>query len=158
MATSEELMRALQPLLESLAQVDHDQSGAAECLNGSWPVDSEAMASIRALVETGIEEGWFAPRGEPGMKWGRLAKASDETRGYSVDGVLMSQAGPGHTHPKGELDLCFAIDGDPRFDGQPEGWVVYPPGSWHTPTVSGGTMAILYFLPDGAIEFGPQAR
>jgi hypothetical protein len=156
MATSEDLLRALQPLLLSLAEVDHHQSGAAECLNGSWAVDSEAMVEIRALVNTGISEGWFAPRGEAGMKWGRLAKASEATHGYSVDGVLMNQAGPEHGHPNGELDLCFAIDGDPRFDGQAEGWVVYGPGSWHVPTVSGGTMAILYFLPEGAIAFGPR--
>ena len=67
--------------------------------------------------------------------------------------------GPGlaHTHPNGEIDLCFAMDGDPRFDGHPEGWVVYGPGSWHVPTVTGGTMAILYFLPSGAIAFGPQS-
>jgi hypothetical protein len=154
MATSEELMQALGPLLDDLAKVDFKQDGAAECLNGSWPVDGEAMAAIRAMVVEGIAQGWFAPRGTPGMKWGRLAKSGDESCGFSVDGVVMNGAGPGHTHPNGELDLCFAIDGDPRFDGHPEGWVVYDPGSWHAPTVSGGAMAILYFLPGGAIEFG----
>ena len=154
MATQEDFIQALGPLLEDLAQVDHTASGAADCLNGSWPVNGEKMAPIREMVLKGIEAGWFAPRGEPGMKWGRLAKALEETHGYSIDGVLMSQAGPGHTHPNGELDLCFAVDGDPRFDGQPEGWVAYGPGSWHVPTVSDGTMAIVYFLPGGAIEFG----
>jgi hypothetical protein len=156
MATSEDLMHALSPLLADLAQLDHKQPGAAECLNGSWSIDSEAMGKIRALVVEGITAGWFAPRGEPGMKWGRLGKATEANSGYSVDGVLMNQAGPGHAHPNGELDLCFAIDGEPRFDGHAEGWVVYGPGSWHVPTVTGGTMAILYFLPDGAIEFGPR--
>ena len=157
MATSEELMQALGPLLEDLAKVDFMQDGAAECLNGSWPVNGEAMAAIRVLVVEGIAQGWFAPRGEPGMKWGRLAKSGDASFGFSVDGVVMNDAGPGHTHPNGEMDLCFAIDGDPRFDGHPEGWVVYGPGSWHVPTVSGGAMAILYFLPGGAIEFGGRS-
>ncbi len=65
----------------------------------------------------------------------------------------MKGVGPGHTHERGEVDLCFVVDGDPRFDGNPAGWTVYPPGSWHRPTVTGGAMDILYFLPDGAIRF-----
>ena len=68
----------------------------------------------------------------------------------------MSAPGPGHTHPNGEIDLCFAVDGAPTFDGHPPGWTVYPPGSWHVPTVAGGVMDILYFLPGGAIRFEPQ--
>ena len=51
------------------------------------------------------------------------------------------------------MDLCFALDGDPTFDGNPPGWTVYGPESWHVPTVADGTMAILYFLPGGAIRF-----
>ena len=68
----------------------------------------------------------------------------------------MSGPGPGHVHPNGEFDLSFALDGNPKFDGQAEGWLVLPPGSWHTPTVTDGRMGILYFLPNGAIEFGPR--
>ena len=156
MATQTDLLEALSPILNDLAEIDHHAPGALDCLTGTWPIHGEALQQIRKLVIEGIEAGWFAPRGEEGMKWGRLAKSSPETRDYSVDGVLMQQPGPGHTHPNGEIDLCFAIDGDPRFDGHPEGWVVYGPNSWHTPTVSGGTMAILYFLPNGAISFGPR--
>ena len=40
-----------------------------------------------------------------------------------------------------------------RFDGNAPGWVVYGRGSAHVPTVTGGEMLILYFLPGGAIEF-----
>ena len=65
-------------------------------------------------------------------------------------------AGMAHTHPGGEFDLCFAVSGSPTFDGRPEGWTVYAPGSWHVPTVQGGVMDILYFLPAGAMKFGPQ--
>ena len=156
MATQNDLLKALTPLLNDLAELDHHAPGAAESLQASWPVDGETLQEIRALVIEGIEEGWFAPRGEEGMKWGRLAKATEETQDHSIDGVLMTGPGPGHTHPNGEIDLCFALEGNPRFDGRPEGWVVYGPQSWHVPTVSGGTMAILYFLPSGAIEFGPK--
>jgi hypothetical protein len=30
---------------------------------------------------------------------------------------------------------------------------VYPPGSAHRPTVSGGRALVLYLLPEGRIEF-----
>ena len=65
----------------------------------------------------------------------------------------MNSPGPRHRHPNGEIDLCFGISGASRFDGQPEGWIVYGKGSVHVPTVTGGEMLILYFLPGGAIEF-----
>lgn len=156
MATQQDLIDALAPLLKDLAEIDHQAPGADECLQGSWPLDGQALQSIRALVVEGINNGWFAPRGEEGMKWGRLAKSTEDTHSYSIDGVVMNGPGLAHTHPNGEIDLCFAMDGDPRFDGQAEGWVVYGPQSWHVPTVTGGTMAILYFLPDGAIKFGPK--
>jgi hypothetical protein len=68
----------------------------------------------------------------------------------------MAKPGPGHTHPNGEIDLCFAVSGAPRFDGNAPGWTVYPPNSWHVPTVEGGVMDILYFLPGGAIRFEPK--
>ena len=45
------------------------------------------------------------------------------------------------------------IDAGAKFDGHPAGWVVYPPGSAHTPTVSGGAALVLYLLPGGEIEF-----
>ncbi|MBP6368696.1 MAG: DUF4863 family protein, partial [Burkholderiales bacterium] len=43
------------------------------------------------------------------------------------------------------------------FDGQGAGWVVYGPGSAHSPTVAGGRALVLYLLPQGAIEFTPPA-
>ncbi|HNC99809.1 MAG TPA: DUF4863 family protein [Myxococcota bacterium] len=45
------------------------------------------------------------------------------------------------------------MEGTPRFDGHGERWVVYPPGSRHIPTVAGGRMFILYFVPNGALRF-----
>ena len=64
-------------------------------------------------------------------------------------------AGPKHRHPNGEIDLCFTLRGEARFDGRPEGWVVYGQDTTHVPTVRDGQMLILYFLPGGAIEFLP---
>ena len=65
----------------------------------------------------------------------------------------MNCKGPGHTHPLGEVDLCFPQDSSARFDGKEETWVVYGENSWHEPTVTHGRMIILYFLPQGSIRF-----
>ena len=66
-------------------------------------------------------------------------------------------AGPHHLHPLGEVDLIMPLEGDARFDGHPAGWCVYPPGSAHPPTVSGGRALVLYLLPQGQIDFTPAA-
>ena len=87
------------------------------------------------------------------MKFGRVTKALPESDDFSIDVVHMNGPGPHHKHPGGEVNYCIALDGEPRFDGQPPGWVVMPPGSGHVPTVSGGRMLIVYLLPKGQIEF-----
>ena len=45
------------------------------------------------------------------------------------------------------------LSGSAEFDGHGAGWLVYEPGTAHTPTVSGGKALVLYLLPQGAIEF-----
>jgi hypothetical protein len=45
------------------------------------------------------------------------------------------------------------IAGSATFDGRGAGWLVYGPGSAHSPTVSGGKAVVLYLLPTGKIEF-----
>ena len=61
--------------------------------------------------------------------------------------------GPHHVHTTGEIGAIMPISGDAKFDGMPEGWYVYGPGSAHHPTVTDGDAYVLYLLPDGAIEF-----
>ena len=161
MAEPTELIAALQPVLERLDTVrlpagSTDLSDVAASLEADLPLDSITLTLVRTLVELGLEEGWLCPKEAGGVRFGRLAKASPFTHGFSIDVVDMHGPGPGHTHPQGEIDLCFALEGAPTFDGRAPGWTVYGPGSWHVPTVSGGRMAILYFLPGGAIRFGPQ--
>jgi hypothetical protein len=148
------IVEALSPIIDAICKGAPKDSSEAVRMNSAFPIDSDHMASIKAALVSGQEAGWLTPNGEGGMRWGRLAKATPETGNLSIDAVYMEQAGPGHTHPNGEYDLCFALDGDPKFDGNSEGWVVYPPGSWHIPTVTGGAMIILYFLPEGKIKFG----
>jgi hypothetical protein len=150
MADKQTLLEALAPVLAVAATLDLQQAAAARAtLAAKFPVDGETWQTLKALFAEGRQAGWLCDRENAGVRFSRLQKGP----GFSIDAVHMHAPGPGHTHGKGEIDLCFSVSGEPRFDGQPEGFVVYPPGSWHVPTVRGGAMDILYFLPDGAITF-----
>ena len=121
-----------------------------------------------------------------GIRYGRIFKPADDLHGFSVDVVDMAAprwaapsqqqpprgadggmpptggeqdclAGPHHSHPNGEIDLLMPLEGEALFDGRPAGWIVYPPGSAHRPTVSLGRALVLYLLPAGAIQFTPSA-
>lgn len=148
------LQAALAPLLDLIQTLDPAHPDAAAHINAALPLAGPEVARVRALVRQGVEEGWLCHREGGGVRFSRVAKL---VQGVSIDAVRMDGPGAGHEHPQGEFDLCFAVAGDPRFCGQPEGWIVYPPRSWHVPEVSGGTMEILYFLPGGSIRFGPPA-
>lgn len=149
-------LERLTPVLAFARSLDvNDPSTAKAALDVAFPMDGDVMKELRALVRHGVEERWLAEREAGGVRFSRPRKAQDATD-VSVDVVHMDRPGPGHTHPNGEIDLCFAVSGEPRFDGAPEGWTVYPPGSWHVPTVEGGLMDIVYFLPAGAIRFEPK--
>lgn len=156
MAKPIELIAALQPILDHLAELDPDDPDTVHELTDAFPLEGPELVLVRTLVELGLSEGWLCPKEANGVRFGRVAKAGKATHGFSIDAVDMDAPGPGHTHPQGEFDLCFALEGEPLFDGRPEGWTVYAPDTWHVPTVRGGRMAILYFLPDGAIRFEPR--
>ena len=149
------LLEALAPILPELAAIElsGDVADTEAKLNAQHPIDGPTLSAVVDLVRCGVEAGWLCPRGEPSLRYGRAAKASPDTLGLGIETVDMCGAGPGHTHPEGEIDLCIALEGSPLFDGNPPGWTVYSSGSWHVPTVSGGRMGILYFLPGGAIRF-----
>lgn len=145
------LAAALAPVAEALSGMSLEDEGEAQrAIEAKLPFDGPAVQALRSAAEAGAARGWLMPREAGGVRFGRAAKA---LCGFSVDAVRMDGPGPRHRHPQGEIDLCFALEGSPRFDGAPEGWVVYGPDSVHVPTVSEGTMLILYFLPGGAIEF-----
>jgi hypothetical protein len=146
-----EFAETLKPLAELLVGVSLDDPAAAQAtIAEKAPFDGELVATIRAAAAVGSKDGWLHPRGGGGVQFGRVSK---DLCGFSVDAVLMDRPGPKHRHPNGEIDLCFTTEGNARFDGQPEGWMVFPPDSVHVPTVSDGQMLILYFLPGGAMEF-----
>jgi hypothetical protein len=156
MSSPDTLMTALAPLLRTLHGADPDDPTLGTRLNQAHPMSSDEVAAVRSAVLSGLKDGWLCPKEAGSIRFGRLAKATAATCGFSIDAVDMASPGPGHEHPNGEIDLCFALEGRPLFDGQPEGWTVYARKSWHVPTVTGGRMAILYFLPGGKIRFGPR--
>ncbi len=127
-------------------------------LNAEHGPASATYARLKAGSEAGVRDGWLCNRhqamGNGGIKYGRIFKPAEDLHGFSVDVVDMQDlAGPHHSHPLGEIDLVMPIEGDARFDGRPAGWLVYPPGSAHHPTVSQGRALVLYLLPQGQIQF-----
>lgn len=123
-------------------------------LNATYPAGAADFAALKSLCSTGEAEGWLMAREAGGIKFGRAVKPDTVAAEFSVDVVRMKNVkGPHHVHTTGEIGAIMALEGDPRFDGKPEGWYVYGPGSDHNPTVTGGEAYVLYFLPDGAIEF-----
>lgn len=123
-------------------------------LNRDFPANSETFETLAQLCKDGEEAGWLMAREADGIRFGRVVKAGAISGNFSVDVVRMKDVrGPHHIHTKGEIGAIFPLEGAPRFDDKASGWYVYEPGSEHHPTVAGGDAHILYFLPDGAIEF-----
>ena len=150
-STKDAFIALVTPLVQRLAELGlADPRATAARLARELPLTDPLVAGVRAAAEAGMRDGWLLPKEAGGIRFGRVVK---DLLGHSIDAVWMQGPGPRHRHPNGEIDLCFALDGEPRFDGQPEGWTVYGPDTTHVPTVRGGTMLILYFLPGGAIEF-----
>ena len=142
------------PLVEASKGLDLTDPAAAEAaLEERFPAGGEAALALNAELKRLYEAGEIANNGEPPMTWGRVSKATDASGGFSIDVVCMNGPGPKHRHPKGEIDYCVALEGEPTFDGRQPGWVVLPEGSVHVPTTAGGVMLIVYLLPEGAFEF-----
>lgn len=123
-------------------------------LNDEHGIDSATYRGLCESCQQGLAEGWLCEHEAGGIRYGRVFKPADDLHGFSVDVVDMDEViGPHHLHPRGEIDLVMPLEGDARFDGYPAGWVVYPAGSAHRPTVSDGRALVLYLLPGGSIEF-----
>ncbi|MBQ0944411.1 DUF4863 family protein [Ideonella sp. 4Y16] len=153
MSTVDTFQDLIAPLTASLAGRPLDEALAAE-LNRTHPAGSPLFEAIVAACRAGDAAGWICPHEHGGIRYGRVIKPTPALNGFSVDVVDMRDVvGPHHVHPNGEIDLVMPLDGDARFDGQAAGWKVYPPGSAHRPTVTGGRAYVLYLLPEGAIQF-----
>lgn len=123
-------------------------------LNAEHGAGSATYEQLKKTCIAGAAEGWLCEHEAGGLRYGRIFKPADDLHGFSVDVVDMKNiAGPHHTHPQGEIDLIMPLDDGALFDGRPAGWLVFPPGSAHRPTVSSGRALVLYLLPQGSIEF-----
>ncbi len=151
--TVTDLINLLEPVTSAIGGSPVD-AALADLLNREFPPGSDLFERIEAACHQGVAEGWMCARGAPGRRYGRVVEPDDATSGLSVDVVeLIDIVGPHHRHPNGEICMVMPVSPDARFDGHDRGWCVYPPGSAHFPTVTGGEALILYMLPDGAIEF-----
>jgi hypothetical protein len=150
-----DLERALWGVVPEVKKLDLAAPDAASRLEQAVPFAGPVVARLKSLCAKGLAEGWLAPReGGPNVRFGRLAKAMG---GFAVDVVVMEGKALGHTHVKGEVNLCLPLEGSPRFDGHPPGWVIFPPGSHHVPTVTGGKMLFVYFTPGGEVVWDKPA-
>ena len=147
----EEIQDACKPILQFLSGKEISPTLNTE-LAHVFPKDSKQLQTIESLCKKALAENLIKMRGTPELRFGRLLKPT-ETCPISIDIVDMNCKGPGHTHPLGEIDLCFPQDSSAEFDGKADTWIVYQKNSWHEPTVTQGRMIILYFLPEGSIRF-----
>jgi hypothetical protein len=153
-AYTDPMLSTFKPLLDAARGVDlADPARARATLERRLDPRGASARALERELKALLDAGKIAERGALPVRYGRVAKATPESGDYSIDVVLMNGAGPRHAHPNGEINYCIALDGEPRFDGEPAGWVVLPPGSSHVPAVEGGTMLIVYLLPGGQIAF-----
>ena len=148
------LMGELEALVPFLQKADLSKPHEAErSLEQHAAFVSPHVKRIEALARKGADAGWLLPKSAgPSVRFGRFLK---DLSGYSVDFVWMEGPAAGHTHTNGEINLGFAMSGKPLFDGRPPGWVVFPPASHHIPTVTGGEMLLVYFVPGGKVVWDP---
>ena len=123
-------------------------------LNRIFPANGPEARALLECCQAGVAEGWMCAREAGAIRFGRVLKPDPATGGFSVDVVDMNPvAGPHHRHPNGEIDFIMPLESGAQFDGRDAGWLVYAPGSAHSPTVTRGRALVLYLLPQGAIEF-----
>src|SRR5690349_2799518 len=120
------MIDTFRPLIDAALGLDlaRPDAARAELARRFDPHGPRAAETNRALVAL-LDAKKIAERGEPPVRWGRVSKATPETSDFSIDVVDMNGPGPHHAHPNGEVNWCVALEGDPRFDGQPAGWVVH---------------------------------
>ena len=150
---SSEFHRQIAELTDQLAGKELNQE-LQDWLNVEHGVGSVTYEKLEQECRQGVAEGWLCQHEAGGIRYGRVFKPADDLQGFSVDVVDMNDVvGPHHSHPNGEIDLVMPMEGEALFDNHPAGWVVYPPGSAHHPTVTEGRALVMYLLPDGSIEF-----
>ncbi|NWA45683.1 DUF4863 family protein [Pseudomonas gingeri] len=155
-----EMMAAVASVLSFLKDKPLDEQLEIE-LNQRFGATSEVYSELLRLLRVGIEEGWacYAEIDGPDYRRGQLAKSTENANGYSVEtGMLKNVLGNYHLHPQGEINMIGPEDDGATFCGNGAGWKVFAPGSQHFPTVKGGKVTMLFFLPGGEIEYMDPPR
>jgi hypothetical protein len=150
-----ELMNMVQQLLDFIGDRPLDEDLEFQ-LNRRFGLYGPFYDRLAKLLKVGLEEGWvgYTPVEGAGYSRGRIAEASPETRNMRVEsGLMCDVVGQYHRHTRGEINLVVPIDPTAQWCGRGAGWVVYPPGSEHFPTTTGGKAVMMFFLPGGEIEY-----
>lgn len=146
----------LQPVMDAVAGQPADRA-LEDRLNAAFPAGGTVTSAITGACHQAIAAGWMCAQGGPGRRFGRVIQPGPASHDLSVDVVdLTDVVGPHHRHPNGEICLVMPVDEAARFMGNGAGWCVFPAGSDHRPTVTGGRALVLYLLPEGKIEFTGQ--
>jgi len=146
-------LELLQPVIETVHQAPWDGALAIE-LNETFGPGTDTFSQITEACRSGVDEGWMGIEGDERRKGGRVLEPGPETRNLSVDVVEIADiVGPHHRHPGGEVCAVLPVSEGARFDGNPQGWCVYPPGSAHFPSATDGRLRVMFFLPNGEIEY-----
>lgn len=152
-------------LVAMLSRLKNDLAGAnlskpdiaRAALQAKYPLTGDYMVEVRRICQRGIDEGWLAASAMQGLRSLRLAPHSKYFP-FAIEVMHLRGKGAGHAHPKGEVSVCWAVDGTPRLSGADPGWHVMAPGSKHVPQVAGGTMFVLHFLPEGQIDWDAKVK
>ena len=154
-ASKPAMLEAVRELLDFIGEKPLDAELQVQ-LNDRFGPATERFATLLALLRKGIDEGWacYAEIAGPDYRRGRIAQASGGTHGFTVEsGMLRNVPGNYHRHPRGEINMIGPVDETGKFCGSGAGWRVFPPNSSHFPTVTGGTVTLLFLLPNGEIEY-----
>ena len=123
-------------------------------LNTEFPAHGETVRALLQACLDGIAAGFLCTQGGGKRKFGRIFEPAEDLAGFSVDVVDIDDlVGNYHRHPTGEIDLIMPLTEGATFDARGAGWLVYPAGSGHRPTVKKGRVLVLYLLPQGRIEW-----
>jgi len=143
----------LKPVIDTVHENPWDSELAVK-LNAIFGPGTETFSEIAEACRSGVDEGWMGLEGDDRRKGGRIIEPNPATQNLSVDVVEIADiTGPHHRHPGGEVCAVLPVTEGARFDGNPEGWCVYPPGSAHFPSATGGRLRVMFFLPGGAIDY-----
>ncbi|KAI9371101.1 hypothetical protein BJX61DRAFT_535094 [Aspergillus egyptiacus] len=161
---AEKLIALVQDFLSEVSDLTPGQPLETH-LNTHYPPTSPFYQDLRALILSGLTEGWVATSALDGPKYRRsiLHPPSPATRYFSITTVYMDSEGDDayrgqyHLHPYGEINCVVPVDEGAQIRGMNgwmgAGWTAPAPGTHHYPEVRGGRLVAVFFLPAGRISY-----